>query len=481
MNVATIADPELQPADLLTTTALLHRPQRTPNLYAEVAAFCELSQILANDPRSALRRFLEIALRLCNAGTAGLSLLRPNVVGQAMLHWAAISGELTANEGIDTPRDFSSCGLCLDVGTTILVSQPERAFAYLRGIRPAIVEGLIVPLYDNAKRPLGTIWIAHHDSAAFFCANDARIVEQLAIQLVLALKLLEEAAEHRYALALIESHKVARRTVTHDLAEERSRRERAEMSETGIRQALLFKDAVIQDVDHRAKNTIQIAANLLAVQARTTSSAEVRGALQEANRRLLLLAKVHELLMSNHSAREILMPTLLQAIGDALRQSFAETASYIRLRVTSEPIMLSEDDAIPIALFTNEVVTNAYKHAFPSGSAGEITVDLSLAAKDTVILQITDNGIGMHAMSAHGMGQKLIRSFAAHLKGVLVYATSTNAAGLAVTLTIHRATQVRDASASVESNVAAMDKVARSSMHEDYASNIPAENTASAP
>lgn len=442
MNTSTIADVKIRPVDLLITSALLHRPEHAPDLQAEVAAFRELSGIL-DDPRVAFRRFLEIALHLCNAGTCGISLLRDKGYaggGQPALHWEAVSGALASHEGAETPRDSSMCGLCLDEGTTILVSRPERAFPYLSETRPAIVESLIVPLYDNARKPLGTLWVAHHDSISGFCSNDARIVEQLAAQLVLALKLLEEAKEHREVLVLLESHKMAQRSGANDLAKERGRRERAEASESGIRQALLFKDAVIQEVHHRVKNTIQIAGSLLSLQARTTSSAEARVALQEGYRRLHVLAKVHELLYSSaNSVQEILMPKLLRAMGDGLRQSFAEKSAQVRLRVTSDQILLPPDDAIPMALLANELMTNAYKHAFPDGASGEITVNLRYAPEKAVILQISDNGIGMPSGSGeNSLGLELIRSFAAQLQGTLSFAKPVDAAGTAVTLTIHR-------------------------------------------
>lgn len=446
MNTVTVADAAIRPADLLITGALLHRPEHVPDLQAEVAAFRELSDILSDDPRIAFRRFLDIALRLCNAGTSGISLLRAKDPGgsggsaQTALHWEAVSGALAPHEGAETPRDSSMCGLCLDAGKTILISRPERAFPYLSKTQPAIVEGLIVPLYDNARKPLGTLWVAHHDSISGFCSNDARIVEQLAAQLVLALKLLEEAKEHRDVLVLIESHETAQRTGASDLAEERGRRERAEASETGIRQALVFKDAVIQEVHHRVKNTIQIAASLLSLQARTTSSAEARVALQEGYRRLNVLAKVHELLYrSADSVQEILMPKLLRTMGDALRESFSEKSTQVRLRVTSDQILLSPDDAIPMALLANELMTNAYKHAFPEGSRGELTVNLSYAPGNAVILQIADTGIGMLPNGGkNSLGLELVRGFAAQLQGTLSFTSPVGAAGTTVTLTIHR-------------------------------------------
>ena len=197
VNMAIGVDAAIRPSDLLTTRALLPRPKRPPDLQAQLAAFCELSVALANDPRAAIRRFLEVAIRLCGAGSAGLSVLRSNQAGQAIIRWEAVSGALASHEGVDTPRDSSPCGLCLDAGATVLIGQPERAFAYLRNTPPSILEDLIVPLHDHANKTLGTLWIAHHDASSRFSSDDARILEQLATQLVLALKLRDQSRENR--------------------------------------------------------------------------------------------------------------------------------------------------------------------------------------------------------------------------------------------------------------------------------------------
>lgn len=218
---------------------------------------------------------------------------------------------------------------------------------------------------------------------------------------------------------------------------ERSLRKQVESER---RQALLFKDAMIQEVNHRTKNTLQVAASLLSLHARATASAEVRGALLVSHGRLQLLAKAHELLYSNHdNTQTILMPQLLQTLGDALRQSFAGASDHVRLDLTSDPIALPVNEAIPIALFANEAVTNAYKHAFPNASAGTIAAQLRCMPENGLLLRITDDGVGLHQSGGgHGMGLELIRTFAAQLGGALYIAAQPNGVGTAITLTFQR-------------------------------------------
>jgi two-component sensor histidine kinase len=436
VNITTIADANERPSDLFVTSAALDQGKRAPNLRAEALAFCELSTALAEDPRLALRHLLEIARHLCGAGTAGLSLLRQDQSDQITVRWEAISGALAKYEGIEMPLSCSPCGLCLDCGMTILVSRPERVLNCPRDARPSIAEQLLAPLYDNEKKPLGTLWIAHHDPAAHFSADDARIAEQLAAQLVLTLRLMEDARDREDALALLKSHQAAQQNLlAYDLYRVRSLHEQ---TESESRQALAFKDALLHEVNHRAKNTLQLAGSLLTLHAQAASSAQVREALLASHARLQLLAKAHELLyLDSDNTQTCLMPRLLQTLVDALRQSFASVSTLVRLDLTADPIALPAKQAIPIALLANEAVTNAYKHAFPNDSRGRITALLRCLPEGGLILRIEDDGIGMHRSGGGGgMGLKLIHTFAAQLGGALDVATQADGAGTAITLTL---------------------------------------------
>jgi two-component sensor histidine kinase len=206
------------------------------------------------------------------------------------------------------------------------------------------------------------------------------------------------------------------------------------------RQALEFKDALIREAHHRVKNSMQMAASLLSMHARATPSDQVRRSLQASCGRLGLLAKVHELLYTSAGdTQEVRLPTLLQALGDALRQSFAEMSDRVRLRITSDPVELHAEQAIALALLANELITNAYKHAFPQGYVGEIVVELGWTAEHVLALHVRDNGVGMRPEGGdRGLGLRLIRAFAAQLRGTLAFAESPDAQGTAVTLTFPR-------------------------------------------
>lgn len=413
-------------------------PQRSspPNLRAEAAAICQLSKALAEDPGAAVRFLLDIAQDLCGAGSAGLSLVHLNQSGEATIRWEAVSGVLSAHEAAAMPRDSSPCGLCLDVGIAIVIPRPQRVFDRLADKLPSIAEILTIPLYDGARRPLGTLWVAHHDSQTRFDRDDVRIAEQLAAQLALALKLQEQASDHANALAVFESHQRAQQNLlTYDLYEERSLFEQAEIEN---RQTLRFKDALIEEAHHRAKNTLQIASNLLTMQARASSWAQVRDALLDSAARLHVLAKVHELLYASaNSTQRVFMPQLLQSLGSAFGQSFGRTHPHVALDIECDRMELSAQNAVPLALLVNEAVTNAYKHAFTDKSPGMITVALHRTRENALSLRIEDTGSGLTSPSGdEGLGLTLIRTFATQLCGTLAVTRRDIGTGTLVALTI---------------------------------------------
>jgi two-component sensor histidine kinase len=441
VNTATRLHAGDRPGDLITIAAALRRRTGLPDLPVEAAAWRQLSGALASDPTAALSCALDIARILCHAGTAGLSLFKADHAHQMMVRWELVRGGLANFEGRNTPLGCSPCGLCLDAGATILVSRPERAFAWLEGTPPLIREELIAPLQSSSGRVEGTIWIAHHDGSRC-SATDVRIMEQLAQHIVLALRLQEHATDREHALSVLQSLQAAQqRLLSHDLSQERIKRLQAEAAEREARRDLMSKDVMIQEVNHRTKNTLHGAAALLSMHARVADSAKVSRALLDTRDRLQLLADVHAMLCTaTDKSQTVLMPQLLQTLCDALRRSFGGSCHRVSLNLTADPISLPVNDAISVALLANEAITNAYKHAFPDSSAGEITVRLSRTAEHALVLQIANSGVGADLAHAEGgMGLSLIRNFAAQLCGALELEGRAGAPGTRLTLTVDAA------------------------------------------
>lgn len=165
--------------DVIITDELLQRLPREANLEAENQAMHILIRQMVNQPEIMLKSLVTMALELCSAGTAGVSLIEVLPTGEKVFRWVALAGALEQYEDEVIEADFSPCGVCLKRGSPQLYSYPERYFIYIQATQPVIVEGLVLPLIAN-HQSLGTLWILSHDEQRPFDSEDVRVMTSLA-------------------------------------------------------------------------------------------------------------------------------------------------------------------------------------------------------------------------------------------------------------------------------------------------------------
>jgi signal transduction histidine kinase len=158
---------------VLINAELRSRPRRAPDYSRENQAFADLAKELADNPDNMLQRLTEIALDLCGADTAGISLLEGDV-----FRWEGLAGVYASYRNSTMPRAASPCGVCIDEGLTQLMHLPDRCFPALCA-EPRFVEALLIPFAVKAKT-IGTVWVVAHSEDRKFDAGDERIVRTLA-------------------------------------------------------------------------------------------------------------------------------------------------------------------------------------------------------------------------------------------------------------------------------------------------------------
>ena len=114
--------------EVLITHELARRPARAPDHRAESRALTLLSQELVTHPRGVLQRLAELALQLCRAGTAGVSILEHGAKGD-VFRWHAMAGAHAAALGAKVPRAHSPCGVVIERNMTLLFDGPARRFS----------------------------------------------------------------------------------------------------------------------------------------------------------------------------------------------------------------------------------------------------------------------------------------------------------------------------------------------------------------
>jgi PAS domain S-box-containing protein len=161
---------------ILCTEELQRRPPRPADYQKENTALSALAQSLADSPHTILQTLADTLLDVCDAGSAGISLLTED--DGKRFYWPAIAGEWKPHIGGGTPRDFGPCGDVLDRNRTLLFSHVERRYTYFQPVQPLVEEALLVPFYVAGKA-VGTIWAVAHDPDRKFDTEDERMMNSL--------------------------------------------------------------------------------------------------------------------------------------------------------------------------------------------------------------------------------------------------------------------------------------------------------------
>ena len=171
---------------------------------------------------------------------------------------------------------------------------------------------------------------------------------------------------------------------------------------------------LLHEVNHRAKNSIQMAISLLNLQRQASDDPQVRLALASGVQRLSHIARVHAMLYRQAPDQQSLeFGDYLEAFCAELRETLAGDVEVVC--PGADAMALDSSRAINLALITSEGVMNALKHAFPDGRSGTISVECRVEDGQG-LLTIQDDGIGMADNTGKDtMGLKLIRTL---IKGI---------------------------------------------------------------
>ncbi|MDJ0391626.1 PAS domain S-box protein [Roseomonas sp. E05] len=164
--------------DVLITPQLSLRPSRAPDHAGESRALAALAQEMAANPGGVLQKCAELVMELCQADSAGISVLEPGGM-QGILRWHAASGALAADLGGTMPREASPCGTAITRNGVLLFKEAERFFPALRDVEPRIYENLLAPWHANGEA-MGALWAIKHSPEGRFDAEDARLLTSLA-------------------------------------------------------------------------------------------------------------------------------------------------------------------------------------------------------------------------------------------------------------------------------------------------------------
>ena len=198
--------------------------------------------------------------------------------------------------------------------------------------------------------------------------------------------------------------------------------------------ALEQQQMLLHEVNHRVKNSLQLVSSLLRLQARRIPDPTARRQLEDATTRISTIAHIHQRLYRDQDIKKIDFGAFLSELCADLQG----TASRCSLKVKSPSFPVTTDRAIPLALVVNELVTNAFKYAYPAeGSGGRVSVGVELSDGE-IAITVKDNGAGLpdgfSAAGGSNLGMILIGSLLAQLSGRIE--TSDNRPGACFLVTV---------------------------------------------
>jgi two-component sensor histidine kinase len=178
-----------------------------------------------------------------------------------------------------------------------------------------------------------------------------------------------------------------------------------------LRTALEQQKVLMQEINHRVKNSLQLVGSMFNLQARKAKDPALVQALQEAYGRVNAVARVHERLYLSTDISAVDLSAYLKAVCEDLQRVTSENKIVFEAH---EPIPMSTDRAVLVALLVGELVTNAAKHAYPTDARGEIYVRAVRDGATSVTVSVRDHGKGLPEnfdLKNGGLGMTIIDAF----------------------------------------------------------------------
>jgi two-component sensor histidine kinase len=210
--------------------------------------------------------------------------------------------------------------------------------------------------------------------------------------------------------------------VAQALASVRLRRDK-ESAEASLRESNARLQMMLQEVNHRVANSLQLVSAFVHMQSRMLADAEsvAKAALDDTQRRIAAIAQVHKRLYTSDSVEAVDMGDYLASLVEELGETWSTPKAPRDIRLMAEPLKLATDKAVALGIIVTELVTNACKYAYAADCAGEVRVSLADTGDGSFLLRVEDDGRGIEvgATKGTGLGTKLINAMAQTLKAKL--------------------------------------------------------------
>ena len=181
------------------------------------------------------------------------------------------------------------------------------------------------------------------------------------------------------------------------------------------KQAETQQRVLLNELNHRVKNNMQMLQILLEAGAQRARSAEAREVLEEASGRIMAMAAAQRVLYTTPDATRFNARDFLDAVCESAKQTFPQD---LDIDYEGDAIQLSNDAAMPLALIANELLTNAVKYGLNERGAGTVRVRLR-REDDSFLFYVEDDGPGfdLQSVQQRSSGLRLVQGLGRQLGG----------------------------------------------------------------
>jgi two-component sensor histidine kinase/PAS domain-containing protein len=191
-------------------------------------------------------------------------------------------------------------------------------------------------------------------------------------------------------------------------------------TEEQIKASLHEKNILLSEIHHRVKNNMTIISSLLMLQSGYSKSPELKVILKECCDRIKSMALIHEKLYQSETLAFINFKDYVNDLIRSIQSSYGGNGTYVVFKVDVEDIYLNIVTAMPCGLLLNEVITNAYKHAFKGMSTGTITISFG-KNEEHYLMTVSDDGVGISSVKgtaeSDSLGLTLVNALCSQLGG----------------------------------------------------------------
>lgn len=183
-------------------------------------------------------------------------------------------------------------------------------------------------------------------------------------------------------------------------------------------------EILLAEVNHRVANSLQLVATLVRMQMRSVTDAAAKDALLETQSRINAISLIHKSLYTSGDVTNVALNDYLGAMLGNLETAMKKDGHTAILKCYLEPISLRTDASVSLGVAVQELVTNAFKYAYPDDKPGEVRVRLKRLGEGKAELIVEDDGVGMTPNATRagtGLGSKIIQTMASALKTQVEY------------------------------------------------------------